>query len=273
MKEITSRDNQLFRHALSLKRKKYRDQYGEYLIEGPNLVKEALKEGADLISLMISVSQEEGGNDGEILEEESLKDRTCVLSGNLFKELSETETPQGMIAIVKKRQRDENDIPVSPGGNVVVLDRLQDPGNIGTILRTADAAGFDIACFIKGTGDPYSPKIVRAAAGSLFRLPIIFVNDNDELEDLMRQYGKRIIATAMEGDKAYYETDLSENCAIVIGNEGNGVSSDLLRRADEIIRIPMAGNTESLNASVAAGILMYERIRRQNERSITANPR
>ena len=273
MKEITSRDNQLFRHALSLKRKKYRDQFGEYLIEGPNLIKEALKEGVNIESLMITVSQEEGGNDREILEVDSLMDRTLVLSGNLFKELSETETPQGMIAIVSKSRKDRKDPLMSPGGNVVVLDRLQDPGNIGTIIRTADAAGFDLACFIKGTGDPYSPKIVRAAAGSLFRLPIIFVNDNDELEDLMRRNGKRIIATAMSGECAYYETDLSHDCAIVIGNEGNGVSDDLLKRADEIIRIPMAGNTESLNASVAAGILMYERIRRQNERSITANPR
>ncbi len=263
MKEISSRDNQLFRHALSLKRKKYRDQYGEYLVEGPNLIKEALKEGVDIRTLMLSGMAEEGGNDREIFEEESLKDRTCVLSGNLFKELSETETPQGMIAIVSKRQPEDPNETMKPGGNVIVLDRLQDPGNIGTILRTADAAGFDMACFIKGTGDPYSPKIVRSAAGSLFRLPIVYVNDNDELRELMSRNGKMIIATAMNGDKAYYEEDLSHDCAIVIGNEGNGVSEDLILRADKIIRIPMAGNTESLNAAVAAGILMYERIRRR----------
>ncbi len=273
MKEISSRDNQIFRHALSLKRKKYRDQYGEYLIEGPNLIKEALKEGVEIRTLMISVFSEDGGNDSEILEEECLKDRTLVLSGNLFEELSETETPQGMLAVVSKRVNCRPDDVMRPGGSIIVLDRLQDPGNIGTILRTADAAGFDMAIFIKGTGDPYSSKIVRSAAGSLFRIPIVSVSGYDELEELLRRNGKKIIATAMNGEAAYFETDISTDCAIVIGNEGNGVDDDLIRRADMTISIPMAGNTESLNASVAAGILMYERIRRQNERSITANPR
>ncbi|MBR5740866.1 MAG: RNA methyltransferase, partial [Firmicutes bacterium] len=230
MKEISSRDNQLFRHALSLKKKKYRDQYGEYLIEGPNLIKEAIKEGVEIRTLLLAIGRETGGNDMEILEEDSLKDRTCVLSGNLFKELSETETPQGMMAVVSKRRQDDPAEAISPGGNIVVLDRVQDPGNIGTILRTADAAGFDVACFIKGTGDPYSSKIIRSAAGSLFRLPILFVSDYDELVELMRRNGKRIIATAMESDTAYYDADLSHDCAIVIGNEGNGVAPELLKR-------------------------------------------
>ena len=267
MEIITSKENSIFRDLVRLSQKKYRDREGRFVAEGPNAVSEALSN--DAVKVVTVIARE-----GSAYEEFS--EDTKVLSGDLFDRVSDTVTSQGILAVLEKPDRGTPSEILEgalSAGNILVLDRLQDPGNIGTILRTADAAGFDMACFIKGTGDPYSPKIVRAAAGSLFRLPIIFVNDNDELEDLMRQYGKRIIATAMEGDKAYYETDLSENCAIVIGNEGNGVSSDLLRRADEIIRIPMAGNTESLNASVAAGILMYERIRRQNERSITANPR
>ena len=272
MKEISSRENRIFRHALSLKKKKYRDRYSEYLIEGPNLINEALKEGADIKALFIRPDRENDGSDSEIFEAEDLKGRTYVLSGTLFDELKDTETPQGMIAVVSVGDPGDIDHCLYKGGNCVVLDRLQDPGNIGTILRTADAAGFSLAIFVKGTADPYSSKVIRSAAGSLFRMPILWVEDYEELTVLLRKAGKKLVASAMEGEAAYYDADLSSDCAIVIGNEGNGVSEELLERADLIVRIPMAGNTESLNAAVAGGILMYERIRRQNERSITENP-
>lgn len=268
MREITSKDNKIFRHALSLKTKKYRDRYGEYLIEGPNLLKEALKEEIEVEAVF--VRPEMTDEEVSIIEEGPGLDRkTFVLSGRLFDELKDTETSQGIITVVKKQ---EVSFKGTPGGNWVVLDRLQDPGNIGTILRTADAAGFEMAVFMKGTADPYGPKVVRSATGSLFRLPIVYVENADELAELVHSMGKRLIATAMDARKAYYECDLSEDAAIIIGNEGNGISPELIAGADEKISIPMAGNTESLNAAVAAGILMYERIRRQNERSVTANP-
>lgn len=269
MREITSKDNKIFRHALSLKTKKYRDRNGEYLIEGPNLLKEALKEKIEVEGVF--VRPELTDEEAEILSGNSeLERKTFVLSRKLFDELKDTETSQGIITVVKKRQQiPEN---ASDGGNYVVLDRLQDPGNIGTILRTADAAGFELAVFMKGTADPYGSKVIRSACGSLFRLPIVFVEDADELIEMVHLRGKRLIATAMDADKAYFDCDLVRDAAIIIGNEGNGISPELISGADEKISIPMAGNTESLNAAVAAGILMYERIRRQNERSVTANP-
>ena len=259
MREISSKDNKIFRHALSLKTKKYRDKYGEYMIEGPNLLKEALKEGIETEAVF--VRPELTSEEAEILGGADIERKTFVLSEKLFDELKDTETSQGIISVVKKP---ETVIPEgSHGGNYIVLDRLQDPGNIGTILRTADAAGFELAVFVKGTADPYSPKVVRSAAGSLFRVPICFVDGPDELIGLVHENGKRLIATALEADKAYYDCDLKEDAAVVIGNEGNGIDRELLKRADEIITIPMAGNTESLNAAVSAGILMYERIRRR----------
>ena len=260
MREITSKDNKIFRHALSLKTKKYRDRYGEYLIEGPNLLKEALKEEIDVEAVFVrpEMTDEEAG----IIEEGPELDRkTFILSNRLFDELKDTETSQGIVTVVRKRQ--DPSPKGRPGGNYVVLDRLQDPGNIGTILRTADAAGFDLAVFMKGTADPFSPKVVRSATGSLFRLPMVFVEDAEELTELVHSAGKRLIATAMDAEKAYYDCDLEKDAAIIIGNEGNGISPELMMRADEKIMIPMAGNTESLNAAVAAGILMYERIRRR----------
>ena len=260
MREITSKDNKIFRHALSLKTKKYRDRYGEYLIEGPNLLKEALKEEIDVEAVFVrpEMTDEEAG----IIEEGPELDRkTFILSNRLFDELKDTETSQGIVTVVRKRQ--DPSPKGRAGGNYVVLDRLQDPGNIGTILRTADAAGFDLAVFMKGTADPFSPKVVRSATGSLFRLPMVFVEDAEELTELVHSAGKRLIATAMDAEKAYYDCDLEKDAAIIIGNEGNGISPELMMRADEKIMIPMAGNTESLNAAVAAGILMYERIRRR----------
>ena len=269
MREITSKENKIFRHALSLKTKKYRDRYGEYLIEGPNLLKEAIKENAEVEEVFVrpELTDEETAI---ISGQPDLDRKTFMLSARLFDELKDTETSQGIISVVRKRQQVTG--RSVPGGNCVVLDRLQDPGNIGTILRTADAAGFEMAVFMKGTADPYGPKVVRSACGSLFRLPVIFAEDADELTEMLHSGGKRLIATAMDAEKTYYECDLEKDAAIIIGNEGNGISPELISRADEKISIPMAGNTESLNAAVAAGILMYERIRRQNERSVTANP-
>ena len=259
MREITSKENRIFRHALSLKKKKYRDQFGEYLIEGPNLLKEALKEEVWVETVFVDpmmTAEEE-----EIISSGNLEDKDFCLSGNLFRELKDTETPQGIITVIRKPEF--RDPGKNTGGNVLVLDRLQDPGNIGTLIRTADAAGYEMAVFVKGTADPYGAKVVRSATGSLFRMPIYFAENGREAVDFLHERGKRIFATAMDADKAYYDAELTENAAVIIGNEGNGIDPELMKRADEKIMIPMAGNTESLNAAVAGGILMYERIRRR----------
>ena len=147
------------------------------------------------------------------------------------------------------------------GGNFVVLDRLQDPGNIGTILRTADAAGYKLAVVMKGTADVFSPKVVRAATGSLFRMPVVFMDSEEELLEFTRAAGKKTVATCFDTDLYYYDVNLKENIALIIGNEGNGISETLIASSDVKIKIPMHGNIESLNASVAAGILMYEAVR------------
>ena len=149
------------------------------------------------------------------------------------------------------------------GGNFVVLDRLQDPGNIGTILRTADAAGYSLAIVLKGTADVFSSKVVRAATGSLFRMPVVFMDSVDELMEFTRAAGKKLVATCFDTDRYYYDENLKENIALIIGNEGSGISRELIECSDLKIKIPMHGNIESLNASVAAGILMYEAVRPQ----------
>ncbi|HVI39421.1 MAG TPA: RNA methyltransferase [Anaerovoracaceae bacterium] len=266
MKLITSGENQIFKAAAQLKQKKYRDEQEKYLIEGPNLIREALSNGGE-IEMMI---RSEDFNPEEIVNAPM-----AVMSSGLFRKLSDTENPQGIMAVVKKRIYSEEEFfspkPVdaynkkTAASNLIVLDRLQDPGNIGTILRTADAAGYMGAILLKGTADIYSPKIVRAAAGSLFRLPVLMADTPEQVIRILKQHKKKVICTTPNCNRFYYDIDLKENAAVIIGNEGNGVCDEFMSHSDILIKIPMMGSIESLNAAVSAGILMYESVRQRHQ--------
>lgn len=258
MREISSKDNKIFRLCQQLSHKKYRDKLGLYLIEGENLLEEAVKNGAAIKTVLMCRDYR-----GSLFGTE---DKAFCLSDKLFEQLSQTETTQGIMAIVEKPELSPDLFLNRGGGNFIVLDRLQDPGNIGTILRTADAAGYELAIVMKGTADVFSPKAVRAATGSLFRMPVVFMDSVDELMEFTRAAGKKLAATCFDTDRYYYDEDLRENIALIIGNEGGGISRELMESSDLKIKIPMHGNIESLNASVAAGILMYEAVRPRNIR-------
>ena len=255
MREISSKDNKIFRLCEQLTHKKYRDKLGLYLIEGENLLEEAVKNGAAIKTVLMCRDYR-----GSLFGTE---DKAFCLSDKLFEQLSQTETTQGIMAIVEKPELSPDLFLDIGGGNFIVLDRLQDPGNIGTILRTADAAGYELAIVMKGTADVFSPKAVRAATGSLFRMPVVFMDSVDELMEFTRAAGKKLVATCFDTDRYYYDENLKENIALIIGNEGSGISRELIECSDLKIKIPMHGNIESLNASVAAGILMYEAVRPQ----------
>ena len=255
MREISSKDNKIFRLCEQLSHKKYRDKLGLYLIEGENLLEEAVKNGAAIKTVLMCRDYR-----GSLFGTE---DKAFCLSDKLFGQLSQTETTQGIMAIVEKPELSPDLFLDRGGGNFIVLDRLQDPGNIGTILRTADAAGYELAIVMKGTADVFSPKAVRAATGSLFRMPVVFMDSVDELMEFTRAAGKKLVATCFDTDRYYYDENLKGNIALIIGNEGSGISRELIECSDLKIKIPMHGNIESLNASVAAGILMYEAVRPQ----------
>ncbi len=252
MREIKSKDNRIYKTCEQLLLKKYRDRLGKYLIEGENLLEEAVKNGAEVETVLLRRGCEKLPN--------SLADRAFVLDEKLFDKLAQTETSQGIMAVVAKPETDKADF-VGQDGNFIVLDRLQDPGNIGTILRTADAAGYRLAIVMKGTADIFSPKTVRAATGSLFRMPVVFLDSVSELREFTKAAGKKLVATCFDTQRYYFDEDLTNNIALVIGNEGNGICEEIIESSDLKIKIPMQGNIESLNASVAAGILMYEAMR------------
>lgn len=258
MKTIRSKDNPTYKDAVRLLRRKYRDQTGMFLLEGPRPVIDALKAGNNIETVFF---METAADSPEAQEAE----RLCVekgihavlLADDLFDRLSETEHSQGVLAIACKS------IPQELSGSVVILDRLQDPGNIGTIIRTAEAAGFGALIAIKGTGDIYSPKTARAAAGSLLRVDVFEGMETDAAVSLCRERGLRIIASDLEGAVEYTAADMAGNMALVIGNEGSGISGAFRDAADEKVRIPMEGNIESLNAAAAAAVLMYEALRQR----------
>lgn len=283
MKRITSPDNPALRLVKGLQQKKIREREESYLIEGFHLIQEAIHavrrpasenhrepgEGLRFVlireSLFIEDEREKGTtNLAESLEAGGIP--VYTVANDIFDRVSDTETPQGILAAVRRKTWTSGEFFEGSGnrknGNVIVLDRLQDPGNVGTILRTAEAADYLGALILKGTVDVYGPKVVRAASGALFRLPVLFVEDPFTAAGLLHSHGKRIISATPYCDQYYYESDLSQNAAIVIGNEGGGIDPVLLAESDQKIRIPMNPEVDSLNAAVAAGLLMYEAMRK-----------
>ena len=278
IKHITSSENPLIKEVLRLKQRKHRENEGKYLIEGPHLVAEAVATGTAISTVIFrssSLSQ-------TAPESEDLRDHLklanvpmVALSDEAFDRLAETETPQGVMAIVARRDMAE-DLFFSgkerPGAsNFLVLDRLQDPGNVGTAIRTADALGVAGVIVIKGTADVYNAKVVRAASGSLFRMPLLFLASGEAAIELLSNRGIRLAVAVPDGDKPLFRESLSEGAALVIGNEGGGVSEIFREAATLRVSIPMHPGVESLNAAAAASILMYEAARQRWSENLPTN--
>ncbi len=263
MQLISSRDNRIFKAAAALAEKKYRDRDAAFLAEGPNIVREALSAGSALRAVFVS-SERAGGEAAAIAgDAERAGAPVYELTRDLFSRLSDTETTQGITAVVRKRELSEGDFFAAAGGrNVLVLDRVQDPGNAGTLIRTAEAMGFGGVIAVKGSADIYGPKAVRAAAGSILRLPALCAGGGDVLAELLEDRGYRVYAAAAGGELRLCDADLKSGAAVVIGNEGAGVSHELLKRS-KVLSIPMEGRTESLNAALAGAMIMYESLRQR----------
>ncbi len=180
------------------------------------------------------------------------KVKKFIVNEKIKNSISQTESPQGIFAVVKMKKfsiefRDKR---------FVILDRIQDPGNLGTIIRTSDAAGFNTIILDKGSVDPFNPKVVRSSQGSLFHLKIINFDIKRIIEEL-KDRGVKILGTSPKGDKVYTDVNIRDRLAIVFGNEAKGIRDEILSMCDETIRIPIYGRAESLNVSVSSGIILY----------------
>ena len=260
MQVITSKDNELVKKIKKLKDKKYRDETDLYLIEGIKIIKEAIEEKAIIRKVVICEECIESAEIDNKLMYAIAKYDCIYVSKKVFDTLTTVMNPQGLLAVIEKPSKRTN---INYNEDIIlVLDGIQDPGNLGTILRTADSVNLKQIVVSKETADIYNPKVVRATMGAIFRVKVI---EEDNLLETLKKIRKnkfKILATSLEESKSIYEIDYNKK-AIVIGNEANGVSKEILDIADEKIKIPMLGKTESLNASVATGIVLYEYIRKK----------
>ena len=263
MQFISSKDNRIVREAASLSEKKYRDRLGLYILEGPDPILEAFMHGGRPRFIFTEAGASSDRIDRIVSLAEDRSSAVYELAGDVFARVRQTETPQGVIAVMEKRvYKADEFFRIAKDRNLLVLDRVSDPGNMGTLLRTAEAMGFGGAIVVKGSVDVYSPKVVRSAAGSILRLPLLFTADAEETLGLLKANGKTAYTAVMRSGTASYSCALSENCAIIIGNEGNGASEEMLKNSLHVY-IPMEGETESLNAALAGGMLMYESLRQR----------
>ncbi len=258
--EVTGLQNPVVKAAAELKQKKYRTQNGLYLAEGLRTAEEAVAYKAVETLFYVATDDE---RTMRLLEDAAAQNIKLVcVSENVMKKIADTETPQGIIAVCKMRQPKLENLLAS-GKMLLVLDRVGDPGNIGTMLRTADAAGIGGLVLLKGCADIYAPKTVRSSMGSLFHIPVLSGVSEQDFVSAAKKAGYDLLVTCLDGADNLYKADLSGRIAFVMGNEAGGVSETLLEKADKRVYIPMAGRAESLNVAMAAGIVMFEALRRK----------
>ncbi len=270
---ITSTANPKIKRLLNLRKKhKAREEEGVFLAEGPRMAGEAL--GEDIREIFVSESFQ--GKDPVFVEQIVQKGGVTpeVLSDDVFSHVSDTRTPQGILLVLSQKAYTLDDLLELAAGEepslFLILENIQDPGNLGTLFRTAEAAGVIGILLSRDTADIYNPKVIRSTMGSVFRMPFCYTEDLPAALAKVREQGIRIFAADLGGAVPYDQEDYRNQSAFLIGNEGNGLTKESLELADSHVKIPMKGQVESLNASAAGAVLLFEAARQR--RSNTCAP-
>lgn len=258
MFKITSSNNQIIKDVKKLTRRRNRWKEGNFIVEGIKIIEEAIKEKVKINYIICSESiiKEEGYIN--LLKQIPEKVTIIEVPDKIFREIADTENPQGILGVLNFLKNDVSDLIDSNKKSLFLVDALQDPGNLGTIIRTADAFNIDGIVIGQGSVDPYNEKVVRSTMGSIFRVPIYVLDDTISTLEELQNNGYKLLATDLKGEYVSSNIFNEDKQIIIIGNESNGVSDEILNLSDRRIKIPMPGNAESLNAGVAASILMYE---------------
>lgn len=249
--KITSTANGQVKRIINLKNKaSARRKEGVFLAEGIKMYKETPKDRIEAIYIEEKFSELFG---------KDIDEEYTVVSENVFKQITDTITPQGILTVVRQKESSlENILKKDEKQFFILLENLQDPGNLGTIIRTAEGAGVSAIIAGKSTVDVYNPKVVRSTMGSVFRVPYVIADDlQKEIEEL-KKFGVTVYGAHLNGKNYYDKENYNGSTAFIIGNEANGLTEETASKADKLVKIPMCGRLESLNASVAAAILMYE---------------
>lgn len=257
---ITSTSNAKVKHLVSLKKKrKARDEERVFLTEGLRMFREVPAAKLREVYVTETFYKKERGIIDQVLTGCTGNQVILeVLSDAVFDYVSDTRTPQGILCVVEQMEYSVEDVAAGRCPHIVVLDHLQDPGNLGTILRTAEGAGVTGMVMDRECVDIYNPKTIRSTMGSIFRMPFCYVEDLADSVKWLKEKGIKTYAAHLEGRRNYDEEDYCLPCAFLIGNEGNGLRKEIADLADTYIKIPMEGQVESLNAAIAAAVLMFE---------------
>ena len=255
---ITSASNQRIKNLTNLIQKaKARREQDVFITEG---VKMFLEADMEIIKeVYVSESFFEKGTAREKMEQCNYE----VLSDELFKKVSDTQTPQGILCVMKQFHYKLDDLFQKENPLFLILEDIQDPGNLGTMMRTAEGAGVDGVIMTKATVDIYNPKTIRSTMGSIYRMPFMYTDDLLGVMKQLQEKKVKLYAAHLKGTSFYHELDYKGGTAFLIGNEGNGLKEETAQVADVYMKIPMQGKVESLNAAVASVILIYEAARQR----------
>lgn len=253
---ISSESNGQIKEIIKLqKQARERKKTKKFVVEGIKMVQEAINfKKLDKMYVSESALEKTAQSIGKKIEEIPYE----IVADNVFRQISDTVTPQGVLAVVNMPEYDIKDILSDDRKSWILLDDLRDPGNLGTIVRTSEGAGMSGVIMSRESVDLFNPKVVRSTMGAIFRVPFCYVQSLTDIIDEIKGAGYEVFATAMEGSEVYDCIDYTNGAAFIIGNEANGVSNEVFEKASKRIRIPMEGKLESLNAAVSAAIIMYE---------------
>lgn len=262
---ITSRTNPKIKEIRLLHQAKYREARGEYFIEGVRLVEEALGEAESVRQVLYSPRLGTAPRGEKLLSAARRKfpeAEWLEVGDEVLASLADTRTPQGVLAVLRKRRWSWEDL--DPGkGPVLCFHALQDPGNLGAVFRVAESGGGAGLVLTSGSVDPYSPKVLRASAGSFFRLPFLIRPSPEAVLKELRDRGYRIWAAAASGGPSFWQADFSPPAALLFGQEGGGLPPEWQTGADGTLAVPMSPRSESLNVAMAAGLIVYEAFRQR----------
>lgn len=259
---ITSTENKQVKNIIQLNTKaKARKKQGVFVVEGVKMFLEAPKERVEGVYVSETFMAEK--DHGAMLEGYDYE----VVADYVFAKMCDTLTPQGILTLVRFPEHTVEDIlKKKEHPLIVILESIQDPGNLGTIIRTGEGAGISGVIVNKETVDLYNPKTIRGTMGSIYRVPVVVSENLSDTVKKLQQEKVCVYAAHLKGEKDMYGMDFSKGCAFLIGNEGNGLTEELADCADQYLRIPMEGQVESLNAGVAASLLMYETLRQRGRK-------
>ena len=267
---ITSTNNQQMKNISTLlKKSKERKATKSFVVEGPRMVVEAPIES--LKAVYVAENFENNADNTVLLQELKAKCEQAhaiyeVVADNVFKSVSDTQTPQGIMAVVEMPEYVLEQLLDGEKTHLLILESIQDPGNLGTMVRTGEGAGVTGIIMNKTTVDLFNPKTIRSTMGSIYRVPFYVTEDLGETMKELQKQGISLYAAHLKGQHSYDEEDYTKACGFLIGNEGNGLSNEIADLAGDFIKIPMEGQVESLNAAISATLLMYE-ANRQRRRS------